>query len=231
MTESPPPTTTLEQMESRISELEMKFGRAVPPSSAGQLSSPEADVNSRIEKFMRTTAASPCNGGAKADSSKRTALREEFRTIDRLLSELALSPLAGNTASGAAAPPIVFRRMQILAASESMKRDMELLARIRDLTLVGMVASSNTVQEGGTADASGISRVVNCPIISSERYNLPSDPEVAERLERLCFRVAKLNKQSALISQRADSYLDSYGKIMMALSEKMVLAEESKNSA
>ena len=222
------PTTTLEQMESRISELELKFGRAVPPSSAGQLSSrSEADVNSRIEKFMRT--ASPC--GVKAESSKRTALREEFRTIDRLLSELALSPLAGNTASGAAAPPIVFRRMQILAAGESIKRDMELLARIRDLTLVGTVASSNTVQEGGTADASSISRVVNCPIISSERYNLPSDPEVAERLERLCFRVAKLNKQSALISQRADSYLDSYGKIMMALSEKMVLAEESKNSA
>ena len=223
------PTTTLEQMESRISELELKFGRAVPPSSAGQLSSPEADVNSRIEKFMRTTAASPC--GAKADSSKRTTLREELRTIDRLLSELALSPLAGNTASGAAAPPIVFRRMQILAAGESMKRDMELLARIRDLTLVATVASSNTVQEGGTADASDISRVVNSPIISSERYNLPSDPEVAERLERLCFRVAKLNKQSALISQRADSYLDSYGKIMMALSEKIVLAEESKNSA
>jgi len=115
---------------------------------------------------------------------------------------------------------MVFRRMEVLASSDSMKRDMDLLARIRDLTLIG----TKTSAAGGTGGDG--SKVVNCPIISSERYNLPSDPEAAERLERLCFRVAKLNQRSAMVSQCADGMLDSYGKIMMALSEKMVLAEE-----
>jgi len=101
-----------------------------------------------------------------------------------------------------------------------MKTDMDLLARIRDLTLIGTKVSA------GETGSNGGSKVVNCPIVSSERYNLPSDPEAAERLDRLCFQVAKLSQRTARVSQRADEMLNSYCKIMMALSEKMVLAEE-----
>ncbi len=35
-----------------------------------------------------------------------------------------------------------------------------------------------------------------------------------------------VNQCAALVSRRTDEMLDCYGKIMMALSEKMVLAEE-----
>lgn len=103
-----------------------------------------------------------------------------------------------------------------------MKRDMDLLARIRDLTQIGTKATP-AATAGGETDGSNI---VNCPIISSESYNLPSDPEAADRLERLCFRVAKLNQRTAMATHRADEMINSYGKIMMALSEKLVLAEE-----
>lgn len=117
--------------------------------------------------------------------------------------------------------------MEILASSDTMKRDMDLLARIRDLTRIG--AKGGALSDGSSWDDGSLSSskgVVNCPIVSSEKYNLPSDPEAAERLERLCFRAAKLNQRTAVASQRADGMLNSYGTIMMALSEKMVLAEE-----
>ncbi len=101
-----------------------------------------------------------------------------------------------------------------------MKRDMDLLSRIRELTMIGVkVTDSNK-------SSNDESNVVNCPIIASERYNLPSDPEAKERLERLCFRVAELHKRSVAVSIRADRMLDCYGDVMMALSEKIVLAEE-----
>eukprot|EP00585_Thalassiosira_rotula_P005981 CAMPEP_0196134670 /NCGR_PEP_ID=MMETSP0910-20130528/3519_1 /TAXON_ID=49265 /ORGANISM="Thalassiosira rotula, Strain GSO102" /LENGTH=227 /DNA_ID=CAMNT_0041394653 /DNA_START=149 /DNA_END=832 /DNA_ORIENTATION=+ len=218
-----PPQTSLEQMESRLSKLELNLGGAsLTPS---QQSSTNADVNSRIAKLMRLeTDRRPPNNAAKKVDAKRLALHEEFRTIDRLLSELAMSPIAGptNAAGSGNVAPMVFRRMEVLASGESMKRDMDLLGRIRDLTLIGTKATAS----GGAGGATDGSKVINCPVISSERYSLPSDPEAAERLERLCFRVATLNQRTAMASHRADEMLNSYGKIMMALSEKMVLAEE-----
>ena len=215
-------TTSLEQMESRLAALELKV---VGPAS---YSSSSADVTSRIDKLVRSTAGTASyndttnkklSSDAKAKAeSKRLALREEYRTIDRLLSELEISPTVGPTeiASSGNNAPMVFRRMEVLASAESLKRDMELLARIRDLTSIGTKVSA-----GGSS-----SDVVNCPIITSERYNLPLDPEAAERLDRLCFRVAKLNQSTAILSQRVDKMVNSYGKVMSALSEKMVLAEE-----
>ncbi len=70
---------------------------------------------------------------------------------------------------------------------------------------------------------------MNCPIVSSGRYDLPSDPDVIDRLDGLCFRVANLCGRVAAASRRADDMLNSYAGIVMALSEKMVLAEEQMN--
>ncbi|KAK1741730.1 hypothetical protein QTG54_007303 [Skeletonema marinoi] len=206
--------TPLEQLELRLAELELKIGTSVVSSSS---QTQNIDVTSRLDNLLRieTSRRPPAPPTAKASDAslhtKRAALHQEFRTIDRLLSELAMSPLAGPAASvgGNANAPLLFRRQEILASSDSMKRDMEVLSRIRELTMIG--SESN---------------VVNCPIIASERYNLPSDPEAKERLERLCFRAAEVHKRSTAVSIRADRMLDSYGKVMMALSEKMVLAEE-----
>jgi len=232
-------STSPERMESRLAELELKLGGGAPLSSSERSGDNKADINSRLSKLMRletdrrsgsAVAAPPrSTDAAKKAESKRTALHEEYRTIDRLLSELVISPVAGPTNAAASSAPMVFRRMEVLASAESMKRDMDLLGRIRDLTLVGMKAPPPPAAAGaggakaGALDASG---VVNCPIVSSDRYDLPSDPEAADRLERLCFRVAMVNQRAAVASRRADEMLDCYGKIMMALSEKMVLAEE-----
>lgn len=71
--------------------------------------------------------------------------------------------------------------------------------------------------------------VVNCPIVSSGRYDLPSDPDVIDRLNRLCYRIASLSGRVVDATRRADNMLNSYGRIVMALSEKMVLAEEQVN--
>lgn len=113
-----------------------------------------------------------------------------------------------------------------------MKRDMDLLAHVRDLTSIGTrtdVASgakAAIIAVNSPSSAAAASRVVNCPIISSERYNFPSDPMAVQKLDAICLRVAELIERTAMASQRADVMLKSYGNIMMALSEKMVLAEE-----
>ena len=237
MSASTPPTS-LENMEARLAQIELKLAGATPSSSVQQS---DDDVTSRINKLMRlieinrlpptsTTAPLPKKSTAtdidKANA-KRVALHEEYQTIDRLLSDkLALSPIAGPAAAAASSDknnaPMVFRRMEILASSKSMKRDMDLLAQLRDLTNIGTKTTPGRIDGSGE----GESKIVNCPIITSERYNLPSNPEAKERLEQLCFRVARLNQRTAGVSQKVDDMLNSYGTVMMAMSEKMVLAEE-----
>ena len=223
-----PATLSLEQLELRLAELELRVGASLLNSS----SSPpqKIDAASRLDKLLssETNRLPPTPSTAKASDAsldtKRAALHQEFRTIDRLLSELAMSPLAGPAASGGgnSNAPLLFRRQEILASSDSMKRDMELLSRIRELTMIGVKVTTNDSNKSSSNEIN----VVNCPITSSEKYNLPSDPDAKERLERLCFRVAELHKRSTAVSIRADRMLDSYGEVMMALSEKMVLAEE-----
>ena len=216
--------TSLEQLELRLAELELRVGTSLLSSSPSL--SQKIDVASRLDNLLRieTNRLPHTPPTAKASDAsldtKRAALHQEFRTIDRLLSELAMSPLAGPASVGGNSnAPLLFRRQEILASSDSMKRDMEVLTRIRELTMIGVKVTNDS-------NSSNESNVVNCPIISSERYNLPSDHDAKERLERLCFRVAELHKRSTAVSIRADRMLDSYGQIMMALSEKMVLAEE-----
>mmetsp|Transcript_11756 Transcript_11756/g.18036 ORF Transcript_11756/g.18036 Transcript_11756/m.18036 type:complete len:241 (+) Transcript_11756:64-786(+) len=224
-----PAATSLEQLELRLAELELRVGTTLPSDSSP---SQKIDITSRLDNLLRieTNRLPPTPPTAKASDAsldtKRAALHQEFRTIDRLLSELAMSPLAGPAASvgGNSNAPLLFRRQEILASSDSMKRDMELLSRIRELTMMGVKITTNDSNE--SSNTTNESNVVNCPIIASERYDLPSDPDAKKRLERLCFRVAELHKRSTAVSIRANRMLDSYAQVMKALSEKMVLAEE-----
>mmetsp|Transcript_6608 Transcript_6608/g.13539 ORF Transcript_6608/g.13539 Transcript_6608/m.13539 type:complete len:252 (+) Transcript_6608:108-863(+) len=245
------PTTSpasLDQLEARLAKLEFKLGTTPsPPPSLG------ADVTTRLDRLTRLprsgiaaasatgtgsisqSAASAASSSATAkqkEQSKRHALHKEFETIDRLLAELAFSPLAGPTAAFSVGgggeritipeAPLHFRRLEVLASAEALKRDMDLLARIRDLTMIG--ASSTAMTAASSSSASD--RHVNCPIITSDRYNLPSDPEQIDRLERLCHRVANLHVRSGKVAKRVDNMLDCYSNVMAALSEKIVLVEE-----
>lgn len=210
--------TEMDQLESRVAELELKLGTSL--SNQTKLEGGQ-DLRSVLDKFIRQEIERlpPVPPGARAsdatDASKRLALHEDFRAIDRLLKELDLVPLAGPTAAGGASAPLFFRRMEILASSESMKRDMELLATIRDLTSIGRKASE-----------SNEAKVADCPIVSTDRYNIIGDKDAVQRLDKICFRAANLNKRAAIISQRVDQLLNSYSEVMGALSEKMVLAKE-----
>jgi hypothetical protein len=251
-------------IESRLAELEIKILGAQPV-----INTNDRDISTRLDKLMRSVSTSTAAVAAAAHDkkstssssstvsnnsaallTKRSALHEEYRTIDRLLSELDISPTAGPTATATAAitaastgggsgegsmnsSALLFRRMEILASYETMKRDMDLLAQIRDLTSIG--SKSDTLDLVGertstAASSSSSSRVVNCPIISSERYNLPSNPETIQQLDAICLRVARIIERCTMTSHRADCMLQSYGAIMMALSEKMVLVEEQIRS-
>jgi hypothetical protein len=230
------PTTAIEGMESRVLELELKLaGGATPPvAGVGGLTTTKNDVSSRLDALMRSMSSAPPSSssstvaaGGRANA-KRAALHEDFRAIDRLMSELDVSPVSSPTAAAGgggdnSAAPMAYRRMEVLANAESMRRDMEMMARIRDLVAIGTRAAAT---DGSPSSSSG---VVNCPIVTSGRYDLPSDPDAIERLDALCYRAANLCGRVAAASRRADNMLSSYGGIVMALSEKMVLAEEQIN--
>jgi hypothetical protein len=206
-------------LESRISQLETKLG--VSLSQPDKKLTPGSDINSLLDKFIRgeierhPPVPPSIKASETADASKRSALHEDFRAIDRLLGELDMSPIAGPTMTGANNAPLLFRRQEVLASCESMKRDMEILAQIRDLTSIGTRASENSE-----------SKIVHCPIVSSDRYNITADPDAVERLDNICFRAANLNKRAAAISHRTDRLLNSYSHVMSALAEKIVLAKE-----
>ena len=91
------------------------------------------------------------------------------------------------------------------------------------------IGTRTTTAPDGSSSSLSSSGVVNCPIVSSARYDLPSDPDVVDRLDRLCYRVASLSGRVVIATRRADDILNSYGRIVIALSEKMVLAEEQVN--
>lgn len=205
------------ELASRISQLESKLGISL----SKKLPPPGSDINSLLDRFnrMEIERQPPVPSSVKSsdatDASKRLALHEDFRVIDRLLGELDMSPLAGPAIAGASNAPLLFRRQEVLASSESMKRDMELLARIRDMTSIGRKVSQ-----------SNESTIVDCPIVSSDRYNITADPDAVDRLDQICFRAANLNKRALAISHRTDELLNSYNEVMGALAEKIVLAEE-----
>lgn len=216
----------IEQLESRLAELELKL-LGVSDSSEGTSSS-STDVTTRLDKLLQSansTSAPPINNDNKTkttdSSSKREALHNEYRTIDKLLSDLSISPISGPTESASSTnnAPMVYRRLEVLSSAESMKTDMELLTKIRDLTSIGRkeTGGNSTVSEDD---------IVNCSILSSEKYNQSSNPEDIDRLDRLCYRVAMLNQRAVSAAQKVDNMVNSYGTVMSALNEKMVLAEE-----
>jgi hypothetical protein len=122
-------TTSIEGMESRVLELELKLaggGLAFPPSSvvvvaaagAGSATTKTktkttiADVSSRLDALMRSASSAPAAAagggrgggiGGTIDNTKRAALHEDFRAIDRLVSELdIISSFSGPTTTSAA---------------------------------------------------------------------------------------------------------------------------------
>ena len=85
----------IEQLESRLAELELKL-LGVSDSSEGTSSS-STDVTTRLDKLLQsaTSTSAPPNDDnkTKTDSSKREALHNEYQTIDKLLSDLSISPI------------------------------------------------------------------------------------------------------------------------------------------
>ena len=209
--------TPADDLGSRLSRLESKLGTSLFESNENIARG--SDLNSLLDAFNRLEIERrpPVPPSAKASSSsKRSALHEEFRAIDRLLEELDMSPFVGpSLVEGSNNAPMVFRRREILASCESLKKDFELLTKIRDLTAIGRKAGDNNE-----------SKIVDCPIVSSDRYDIAINPDATERLSNICFRAANLNKRAIVLSHRADKLLSSYSEVMGALSEKIVLASE-----
>ncbi|KAL3780887.1 hypothetical protein HJC23_009933 [Cyclotella cryptica] len=221
---------TLDQLECRLRDLELKLGVSLDNSEIHLAHSYNlaggSDFKSGLNKFVqreierRPPVSSYSKASDATGASSRFLLHEEFRAIDRILKELDVDPLVGPTMTVGATAPLLFRRMEVLASRESMKTDMVLLARIRDFTSMG-----RKISVGNEA------KVVDCPIVSSAKYNIAVDQDSLIRLDTISFRVANLSKRTAAISHRTDLLLNSYTQVMEALDEKIILAKEQIEDA
>ena len=57
--------------------------------------------------------------------------------------------------AGATTTPVAYRRMEVLANAESMRRDVEMVARIRDLVAIGTRATAVGTDGSSSSSAEG----------------------------------------------------------------------------
>ena len=119
------------------------------------------------------------------------------------------------TSSSTKNAPLLYRRQEILASKESFEKDMNQLVLIRDLLL-----RKHQTKPGNKIIFS------ESPIISSSVYDSANDPSMLQRLDTITVKVSNVQEKASKLVSRLDSLLDRYQQIMLATSEKVLLADE-----
>jgi hypothetical protein len=199
---------TKQSMESRLLALETSLGLLQPTNSNS------SSINNPTNK-----------NNTRELSSRLDALEHKFQSFstpltiwsesDALLQEL--HPLAGlsyqEPSSNTRNDPIMYRRQQVLASADDMKRDFSQLNTIMNLLLIAQ--STKKLSE---------EQVFNAPIITSAAC---ADPNSTARLETLLLDIAITRQQTMAMANRVDSLIQTYHTIVMALSERMLLLNQT----
>lgn len=193
--------------------------------SAADISSRLNEVQAAMDKHMTPQFKNIC-------SESQTLLRE-------------LDPGAGLTHQQ---QPLLYKRQEVLAASDSLTKDMSELSQILHLLLTsqarqdaakGNIANLNTpVKKGSGAApsapivASSLSeplredQVTQAPILTAMKVS----PEDQRRLDALRLTIEDLNTRTQTIMVKMDHMLECYHSVVAAASEKCILADEVLSS-
>ena len=196
-------TSTL-SIEHRLRELELTLGIH----NKSDLSESSHDIKTRIDDIhdhYSKKLSSHGNGSLRNDLKQCEALEKELEPGSLLTYQMMSSSSTKNA-------PLLYRRQEILASKESFKKDMNQLALIRDLLLRKHQSNKSTFSES--------------PIISSSVYDSANDPSMLQRLDTVTLKVSNVHERASKLVSRLDSLLDGYQQIMLAASEKVLLADE-----
>ena len=153
-------------------------------------------------------------------SSRLAALENKFKSFstpdtiwsesDALLQDL--HPQAGLTyqALSTRNDPVIYRRQQVLASAEDLKRDFAQLNKIMNTLLISQ--SANQLSE---------EHVTNAPILLSNT----SSQDDRVRVEKLILEIGRVNQDTLAMSKRVDSLIQTYHVIVAAFSERMLLLQ------
>mmetsp|Transcript_12675 Transcript_12675/g.23013 ORF Transcript_12675/g.23013 Transcript_12675/m.23013 type:complete len:194 (+) Transcript_12675:35-616(+) len=110
--------------------------------------------------------------------------------------------------------PILFRRKEVLAASDSLKADMDQLSTILNLILIAQKQTDSILRE---------EQVTQAPILTSVSIS----EEHERRLDKVAIQISDVNRQVQDVAHRIDSLVECYHSVMTSISEKMVAVDEA----
>lgn len=192
-------------LESRLRLLELQLGLLGQKDDAA-----EKDLTARVEALERTYSSS-----VSSSSSTATTWKE----IDDLLEELSAGTALTHQKQIMA--PVIYRRQEVLACSDTLKADLESLAEIQNLLLISQKNDSNKASQLLTEE-----NVVNSPILLSMADM--TEPE-QKQLDELSATTLNLQRRTDAAAQKLDRMLHNYQQLTAAVSEKLVIIHEELN--
>lgn len=239
-------------VEARLASLEASLG-IIP--TTGPVHSPK-DIDLRLDDLLSNAkAALPTSTGkvsAGGVERNTTTLDADMNQCDLLIEDLdpgtalsrqGISSSSAHSSAGATGVPMLYRRLDVLASADAMRTGMSQLGLAKDLLLLfppsGTSGEKGGLLSSGLSEARGkpsatvhkekcrnIENFTNSPIISSKIYSYASDPDARRRLHAVVLKIAELNARAHSAASRSDELVNRYHRIMSAVSEKMVLADE-----
>jgi hypothetical protein len=192
-------------IETRVRELEQQFIRN----------------NHSPHQNMKTAATVPST--TSVNNHHQSFVVEQYTTmkeIDELLEDL--SPGTALTYQKQIVAPLVYRRQEILASSDTYRHDMHRMTQILNLLTI----EQNLEKDHNRSSMVSISeaQVVHAPIIVETTKGL--SPEEETKLLTISNAILDIQRRIQIASTKFDHIADHYSNLILATSEKMVLIEE-----
>lgn len=193
-------------VESRLRALE----EMLRGGSSAEVEGPASRIRSLESKLDALAMDAAQQGGPN--------LKQLWEESDKLMLEL--NPGSALTHQQQIAAPILYRRQEVLACSESLHRNMQQVMEILTLLSIGQP------QMIGDSPVSEM-QVTKAPILTQ---TTPPSKEDQERLRKVEKTMSDVSQQMESMAARMDRLVAGYHSLVSVVSEKMVLADEVMTS-
>lgn len=189
-------SSSTSSLEARLAALETKLG------VAGRSNDEDAEARLAALQGQLDKFASP---------QYKSLWKESFQLLEEL------DPSIGLTHQQ---QPLLYKRQQVLAASETLGQDMAHLAQILQLLSLKQHQAQN--QPAADSQKLRLDDVTQAPILTS----ISVSSEEQRRLDALRVTLEDLNARAQRATLKLQQLLETYHVVVAAASEKCILADE-----
>lgn len=225
-------------------------GTAAAPSAAVALSEPDAQFEARLLAlqyklgFLGSTTTTTTTTTTTSSSSDEQTIEQRLSALEKLYEakllttpqlrtlwkesgELlqTLDPGAALTHQQQIVAPMLYRQQEILACRDQLSEQFQTVSRIAQY-LTSSVGGASTA--GSMDDWKDEASVTNAPLLV--QMKTPS-PEQQQRLLTLSETLERIFEQTNLVAAQLDHMLQQYQTLVVAASEKIVLAAERRQKS